>query len=76
MVLPDFYASTRISSTTQSGKYSKCGKMRKNKSSGFEDQLASWSELVKHAEQTLKEEINRLEDIHAREETLWKDIKL
>mgnify|MGYP000704010113 FL=1 len=50
--------------------------MRKNKSSGFEDQLASWSELVKHAEQTLKEEINRLEDIHAREETLWKDIKL
>ena len=42
----------------------------------FENQLPSWSELVKQAEQTLKDEINRLEDIHAWEATLWKDIKL
>ena len=36
----------------------------------FEDQLANRGELVKKAEQTLRNEIDRLEDYHAREVTL------
>ena len=38
--------------------------------------MSSRSELAKQAEQTLKDEINHLEDIHERETTLWKDSKL
>ena len=42
----------------------------------FEDQLVSKAELAKQADQTLKDQIHNFEDIHAREATLWADMKL
>ena len=42
----------------------------------FEDQLASKNKLAKKTEQQLKDKIHHLEDIQAREATLWVDMKL
>ena len=42
----------------------------------LEDLLATRAELAKQAEQTLKDQIHNLEDVHARQTRLWADMKL